>query len=186
MSVSLRDARSAPDDRRWLEGIYRDYLDDLSATETRGGAGSVLFPALAEVGHTGSDQVARWFADRSAHVLLILSNGQPVGFAMVARGAVQPPASVDYRMAEFFVARPHRRRGVGRSAVPLILDRFNGRWEIREALRNTGAVDFWRRTVARYTGGRYRERVHNGEVCQTFVSGPARPAPVTPRTTAVR
>ena len=39
---------------------------------------------------------------------------------------------IDFRMAEFFVARPFRRLGVGRTAVPLVLDRFAGRWQIME------------------------------------------------------
>ena len=69
---------------------------------------------------------------------------------MVARGARagrrQP--RVDYRMAEFFIARTRRRLGIGRTAVQLILNRFAGRWEITEYLRNAGAVSFWRRVVA--------------------------------------
>jgi hypothetical protein len=35
-------------------------------------------------------------------------------------------------------------------------------------------VSFWRRVVAQYTRGNYQERVVNGEVRQTFVSGSAR------------
>ena len=173
VAVSLKDARGEPSGRRWLEANYRDYLDDLAPD------GTGHFPVLGEVGHTGSDQVARWFADRSAQILLIQADGQSTGFAMVSRGAAAGTfagsRAVDYRMAEFFIARPHRRRGIGRTAVPLILDRFAGRWEIQESLRNAAAVSFWRRTVARYTGGRYQERVANGEVRQTFVSGRPRP-----------
>jgi predicted acetyltransferase len=169
VTVSVRDARGQPADRRWIEGVYRDYLDDLAPLNTG------VFPILGEVGHSEPDQLARWFADSSAHLLLILKSAVPAGFAMVARGGPafgRPP--VDYRMAEFFISRPQRRLGVGRTAVPLILDRFAGRWEIVEYQRNPVAVDFWRRVVAQYTRGDYQERVSNGEVRQTFVSGPAR------------
>ena len=89
-------------------------------------------------------------------------------------GTVQPSGGAtrtDYRMAEFFIARPVRRRGVGRSAVRLVLDRFDGSWEIIEYLRNPGAVSFWRKVIALYTGGNYEERVVSGEVRQTFRSG---------------
>jgi predicted acetyltransferase len=55
--------------------------------------------------------------------------------------------------------------------VQLILDRFAGRWEIVEYLRNPGAVNFWRRVVSVYTRGNYQERIVNGEVRQTFESG---------------
>ena len=92
---------------------------------------------------------------------------------MVARGTHRSRASprVDYRMAEFFIARTSRRLGIGRTAVQLILNRFAGRWEITEYLRNPAAVSFWRRVVAGYTRGNYQERIVNGEVRQVFESG---------------
>ena len=73
-----------------------------------------------------------------------------------------------------FISRTFRRRGVGRLAVELILNRFAGRWEITEYLRNPVAVAFWRRVVANYTQGRFQERVLNGEVRQVFESGISR------------
>lgn len=172
MTISIRDARSTPGDRRWIEGVYRDYLDDLAPDATG------VFPSLDEVGHTEPDQLARWFGDPAAQPMTILQAGMPVGFAIVARGASRPGRSpVDFRMAEFFVARSHRRLGVGEHAVRLLLDRFAGRWEIVEVHRNHGAVDFWRRTIRDYTRGDYAERILDGEVRQTFVSGGTRSNP---------
>jgi predicted acetyltransferase len=181
MQVSLRDARSGRNDRRWIEGVYRDYLNDL-APEATG-----LFPALGEVGHREPDLLARWFADRTAQVLTILYNEEPVGFAMVHRRpaglaaapapAPQPtpvsanPGAAEFSMAEFFIARAWRRRGIGSQAVRLLFDRFDGQWLISEHVRNTTAVKFWRRVVAAYTRGQYQERIVDGEVHQRFVSG---------------
>ncbi len=82
--------------------------------------------------------------------------------------------AAEYRMGEFFIAREFRGRGLGQGAVQLILDRFAGRWEITEYQRNAGAVKFWRRVVALYTGGAFQERVINGEVRQSFESGSRR------------
>ena len=79
-------------------------------------------------------------------------------------------------MAEFFIAPPWRRRGIGAQAVRLILDRFTGRWLISELLRNESAVRFWRRVVGTYTGGAYQEAVVDGEVHQRFESGARRRA----------
>jgi predicted acetyltransferase len=169
VTVSVRDARASAEDRRWLEGVYRDYLDDLSPLNTG------IFPALGEVGHSGPDQLTRWFADSSAVPLVIVQAATPVGFAMVARaGTPAQPRSLRFRMAEFFITRPHRRLGIGERAVQLILDRFAGSWEIVEYLRNPGAVSFWRRVVGRYTRGQYQERVQNGEVRHTLESGSSR------------
>jgi predicted acetyltransferase len=165
-TVSVRDAR-AESDRLWIQSVYRDYLDDL-APDTG------VFPVLGEVGHREPDQTHRWFGDPNAFPLIILKAAEPVGFALVARVARTPNHSqprVDYRMAEFFIARTRRRLGIGETAVQLILSRFAGRWEITEYLRNAGAVSFWRRVVAAYTRGSYQERIVNGEVRQVFDSG---------------
>jgi predicted acetyltransferase len=166
VTVSVRDARASDSDRQWIESVYRNYLDDLAPLNTG------IFPVLGEVGHREPDQITRWFSDSTAFVLAILKNSQPVGFAMVARGTSQPGRPpVDFRMAEFFIARSQRRLGIGRTAVQLIFNRFAGRWEITEYLRNPAAVSFWRRVVALYTQGNYQERIVNGEVRQMFQSG---------------
>ena len=165
VTVSVRDARASESDRRWIQGVYRDYLDDL-APDTG------LFPVLGEVGHREPDQILRWFGDPNAFPLIILKATEPVGFAMVARpGPSAAKPRIDYRMAEFFIARTRRRLGIGQTAVQLILSRFAGRWEITEYLRNAGAVSFWRGVVAAYTRGSYQERIVNGEVRQVFESG---------------
>lgn len=171
MTVSVRDARGSATDRRWIEGVYRDYLDDLSPLNTG------IFPTLGEVGHSEPDQITRWFADSSAVPFVILHSTTPVGFAMVARSVAYAHSPSRFRMAEFFIARPHRRLGIGERAVQLILDRFAGSWEIVEYQRNPDAVKFWRRVVGRYTHGLYQERVQNGEVHHTLQSGAARAAP---------
>jgi predicted acetyltransferase len=169
MAVSVRDTRQSRGDRRWIESVYRDYLNDLAPL------GTGMFPVLGEIGHREPDQLASWFADSSTQILTILHNEQPVGFAMVRLG--QPLAirtTIDFSMAEFFIARDWRRRGVGQEAVRLIFDRFSGRWHIMEYLRNPGAVSFWRRVVNSYTEGRYQEQTRDGEVHQSFTSGARR------------
>lgn len=178
MTVSVRDARDTTADRLWIQSVYRDYLDDLAP----GSGVTGTFPALGEIGHREPDQLFRWFGDPNSFPIIILRSTEPVGFALVVRaatgigsgaraGAASPPrAAIDYRMAEFFITRAKRRLGIGATAVRLIFSRFAGRWEITEYLRNTDAVSFWRRVVASYTSGNYRERIVNGEVRQTFES----------------
>jgi predicted acetyltransferase len=173
VTVSVRDARGSARDREWIEGVYRDYLDDLSPLNT----GVFSATSLGEIGYSTSDQLARWFGDSSVTPLVIMRGVEPVGFAIVAQGSgMSGRPGVDFRMAEFFVARSFRRRGIGRLAVELILNRFAGRWEITEYLRNPVAVSFWRRVVANYTQGKFQERVTNGEVRQVFESGLSRPS----------
>jgi predicted acetyltransferase len=181
--VSVRDSRNTREDRHWIESVYRDYLNDLAPAATG------IFPALGEIGHRIPDQLMRWYADPSAQVMTILYGDQRAGFAMVnqrlrqsagvgmaaAVGADSPSGPTpEYSMAEFFIARPWRRRGIGAQAVRLLLDRFTGQWLITEHLLNATAVKFWRRVVAAYTGSKFQERIVNGEVHQRFESGSRR------------
>jgi predicted acetyltransferase len=173
VAVSIRDAQGSSDDRKWIQSVYPDYLNDLSMLNTG------IFPVLGEFGHREPDLLARWFADDRAHPLLILKSDTPAGFALVVRPlnvASGKPPIVDYRMSEFFVLAKYRRLGIGRDAAQLILNRFSGQWEVTEYLRNGDAVRFWRNVIAAYTRGQYTERITNGEVRQVFrsMNSPAR------------
>jgi len=165
MPVSVRTTDSSGSDRRWIEGVYRDYLNDLSPD------GTGAFPSLGEIGHRASDLLGTWFNDPAAQVITIVHEDRPVGFALIhVRHPLDAGGVASHDMAEFFIAPPWRRRGLGQAAVRLILDRFSGQWHIMEDLRNARAVNFWRRVVRDYTGGDYRERSSNGELHQHFLT----------------
>ena len=164
MIISVRSASDRPSDLAWIEQQLPRYLEDQGLS-----AGSGVFRVLPEYGHAGPDQLRGWLSEPGATLFTIVDGREPAGFALVlARPSGSP--GVDYRMAEFYIARELRRRGFGRSAARLILDRFGGRWEIIQNQRNTGAVAFWRRTLAQYTRGNYREAAAHGEVRQLFGS----------------
>ncbi|HEU0031643.1 MAG TPA: GNAT family N-acetyltransferase [Kofleriaceae bacterium] len=85
-------------------------------------------------------------ADRSP--FLIRVDGKWAGFVFVNQHIVAPPG--DHAIAEFFVLRKYRRRGVGVKAAHATLDEFPGRWEIRVMLENVPAQKFWRRVLLDY------------------------------------
>ena len=170
MSVSIRDARHAREDRAWIERAYRDYLDDLAA----GGTG--VFPALTVTGQGTSDLLGPWFRDERSAPFVILRENRPAGFALVQQTTPSgrgPTAA--FRLTEFFIQADSRGLGLGRAAATLLFDRFDGEWLVTESTGHHGAVAFWRRVIAGYTRGRYRERMANGEVQHRFRSQP-RPA----------
>jgi predicted acetyltransferase len=169
MSVTLRDAKRSDEDQLWIQSVYPEYLDELAEVSA---SGTGVFPVFGEHGARHAELLARWFRDDRSHPLLILDAGRAAGFALIARPPVgtAAPEAAEYRMAEFFIRRAFRRRGVGRLAASLIFSRFAGRWEIIEAMANVDAVRFWRSTVMQYTRGRYDERVRDGEVRQRFQS----------------
>jgi predicted acetyltransferase len=127
-----------------------------------------MFPAKGEHGEREQELMARWFADETSHPLLILKNDKPAGFALVSRPPRHQRQEVDFRMADFFITPRSRRLGIGRDAAALIFNRFAGTWEIVEFVYNKPAVSFWRAIVGGYTGGKFKERVSQGEVHQVL------------------
>jgi predicted acetyltransferase len=115
-----------------------------------------------EVGQDGrfADQALGRYLDGAPHhhAWLFQAAGQLAGFALVAeRSRLTGEAGV-CDMAEFFVMRRHRRRGIGRAAAIASFDRFRGRrWEVRQRDGNPAASIFWRNVIDRYTRGAYRD-----------------------------
>ena len=58
-------------------------------------------------------------------------------------------------IAEFWVMRKYRRRGVGKAAATLVFDRFPSKWEVLQHGGNRPSYLFWEKVIDRYTGGQY-------------------------------
>lgn len=89
--------------------------------------------------------------------LLILVDGQIAGFILKHRYSWLDDADLPHFVAEFFVMRKWRHRGVGRLAAAELFRRYAGRWEVAQEPENTTAQHFWRRVIAEQTQGQYEE-----------------------------
>src|SRR5262249_60465311 len=85
------------------------------------------------------------------------------GFGRVTRGSPATSAPDDLAVAEFFVLRSYRRRGVGRQAARRLWDTVRGNWVVRVSDANRGGLDFWRDVVREYGGGRCAETTRPGQ-----------------------
>lgn len=97
-----------------------------------------------------------WRRDGRYH-FVVRVDGRPAGFALVrelpAVGGL--PAR---EMAEFFVLRLYRRRGIGTRVARALFARFPGRWELSVLTWNVTARPFWRRLIRRVAVGRLSTR----------------------------
>lgn len=119
-----------------------------------------------DVGQDGrfADALFSRYATRGAeqHELLVYAAERLVGFAIVTERSRLTGQTGICDMAEFFVMRRYRRRGVGHAAAAAVFDRFRGRrWEVRQQDGNANATAFWRKVIADYTAGNYQERRWN-------------------------
>jgi len=128
-----------------LEGLMQFYLYDFSEMEPDGSDDFEFEP-------NGLFHPYRYLPDYWREAgrtpLVIRRDGRPVGFALLNQHSHRDGGHVERNMAEFFVARKHRRHGVASQAVRLILAANPGRWEVAVVARNAAAQSFWPRAIA--------------------------------------
>jgi len=125
-------------------------------------------------GSFGGERLDRHFADPMCHPFLIRVAGKLAGFAIhEGRSRLSNETGIN-DVAEFFVMKQYRRRGVGADVACALFDRFHGAWEVRQVGANAPARSFWRSVIARYTAGDYAEHEHSSDqfrgTVQSFVS----------------
>jgi len=144
--ISLGPATKA--ERAALDNLMQLYIYDWSELRPLDVADDGRFPDYP---------LDAYWKDAWRHPLLLRVDGRLAGFALVSARSRLTGAEGVFDMAEFFVMRRFRRKGVGLAAAAAAFDRFRGPWEIRQRDEATAATAFWRRAVDRYTGGSYRE-----------------------------
>jgi predicted acetyltransferase len=136
-----------PDAREVLANLFQLYTHDFS--EQWGGE------SRGELEDDGRFEaypfLDSYWAEPGRVPLLLRVAGRIAGFCLINRhhhGAMP----VDWNVAEFFVVRKHRRRGVGGAAARRIFAERPGVWEVAVARRNLGALAFWRSAIAAQPG----------------------------------
>jgi predicted acetyltransferase len=105
-----------------------------------------------------------YWTEPGRHPYLIRVDGNWAGFALVDEYSHFPANTEPTRaIAEFFVMRKYRRRGLGTRMARELFIRFPGRWEIAEMRQNLDAQAFWRRVIGEFTGGRFEEHQLDNE-----------------------
>ena len=136
-----------PQARPIFENLFQLYTHDFSEQWAGREDGELeadgRFPQYVPLDSYWSD------ADRTP--LLIRVEGYLAGFALI-NTVSHSGLPVDHAVAEFFVARKHRRFGVGLAAAVKIVGHRPGQWEMAVARRNTAALPFWRKVAAEVAG----------------------------------
>jgi predicted acetyltransferase len=102
-----------------------------------------------------------YWTESNRKAFLFRMDGAWAGLALIFTGD-------PHDVAEFFVMRKYRRRGVGAEAAALLFDRFPGGWTVRQQLWNPAATAFWRNAIP-YP---FHEVVEPPDVVQSFTVPP--------------
>jgi predicted acetyltransferase len=165
-SVTLEAA--TPDEAPVLANLLGLYMHDLS---------DVFSIQVGADGAFRYEKLPLFWSEPDTHFpFLIYSGARLAGFALVTRGSpvTDDPEKLD--VAEFFVLRGYRRKGVGRQAACLLWDRLPGAWVVRVAEANRAGLPFWSATIGEYTGGAFSESRRPGWHVFSFTSANVRRA----------
>jgi predicted acetyltransferase len=149
--VDVEVVEALDDDRTVVRRLLQLYHYDFSEID-----GSDVNPH-GEYLHRYFDE---YWIDSDRKAFLFRVEGALAGFALVFTG--EP-----HDIAEFFVMRKYRRRGVGAQAAAFLFGRFPGRWTVRQHLTNRGATAFWRKAI-RYP---FQEHQQGTDIVQSFTAG---------------
>lgn len=133
MSITIMPAQ--PSDRPIIANLIQLYLYDMTEF--------MPFP----VGVDGRFEYD--FFDRFWRFpYLIYEGNEIVGFALVIDECPLTGRKPCFFMAEFFILKAYRGRGLGRDALQTILPRHSGEWHLGVPTQNLAALAFWQKALA--------------------------------------
>lgn len=122
-----------------------------------------------ESGRFGYRYLDHYWTEKGRHPFLIMQDNIIVGFVLINQHILLPENTGGFALAEFFVLKRHRRKGVGKAAAFMAFDQFPGKWEISVYRKNQPAVQFWDKAVREYTKRNYKEKEQEGFLGQKAI-----------------
>lgn len=155
LTMKIEVSPASTDDKSLLQRMMEFYLYDFSEFGKSD---------LDSHGCFGYSYLDHYWEEKDRHPFIVRVDGKLAGFVLVNKHTSLP--GNEWSIAEFFIMRKYRRRGVGKAVAFYLFDRFRGKWEVQEMEANLPAQHFWRKVIAEYTGGQYRETHLNNELCK--------------------
>ena len=95
------------------------------------------------------DDIEKYFENDNNKEFFILKENEIAGFMLIdlsnEKNIVQ----------EMFILNNYKRKGVGKTAVSILFDKFKGNWEIKSLLCSENAEKFWISSVKEYTNNQF-------------------------------
>lgn len=122
-------------------------------------------------GRFGYSRLPLYWSVADRHPFLVRMNGRLAGLILVKRGSEISGDATVWDMAEFFILRGYRKRGIGTQVAHQIWEQFPGRWEVRVMESNLLAFRFWVNAISKFTGETVRpSRIERGTECWRLFS----------------
>lgn len=105
----------------------------------------------------GYKYLDHYWTEAGRHPFVINIDEKIAGFVLVRNYYNSDLKDSVNSIAEFFVMRKYRKRGIGKEAAFRMFTLFPGIWEVAEVEENRPAQGFWRKIIHAYTQGNFEE-----------------------------
>lgn len=99
-----------------------------------------------------------WQTDE-AFPFMIRYKGELAGFVIVDKKGSDD--KIDFNMAQFYIIRKFKGKGLGKFVAHHCFNMFRGTWEVMVMPHNRGAYQFWKKTISSYTNDTATEYTRN-------------------------
>lgn len=110
---------------------------------------------INEYGYFGYSHIDDYWNKKGGYPFFIRVDGKLAGLVLVRSCCEYINLPGPHNIAEFFVMKKYRRKGVGKAAAVKVFDMFPGGWEVSQWSNNLPARKFWEKVVDEYTNGKY-------------------------------
>ncbi len=141
--MKLEVIPAAPDQEPILANLLELYAHDFSEFHNL---------ELGPDGRFGYKHLSLYWREPGRYPFLAKVDGQLAGLVLVKRMEEGSGNEVVWDMAEFFVVRGYRRRGIGTGVAHEVWRRFPGRWQVRVMESNGAAHRFWTQAISEFVG----------------------------------
>lgn len=131
---------------------------------------------IDEQGRFGYPPLPLYWSEPGRHPFLVKVDGKLGGLVLVKTGSEASGHPAVWDMAEFFVIRGCRRRGIGTRVAHEVWRRLPGPWEVRVMHANVAAQRFWEEAIATFVGQAIRPvRMEKDGTCWSLFSFVSKP-----------
>jgi ribosomal-protein-alanine N-acetyltransferase len=97
----------------------------------------------------------KYWEDKSSFPFLVRYQNEIVGFVIIDKKGSD--SEIDFNMAQFFILRKFKNKGIGSYIAQECFKKFPGIWEVMVIPGNEGAYRFWRAAIKNYTQNNFTE-----------------------------
>lgn len=97
----------------------------------------------------------KYWQSEESFPFLIRYKGELAGFVIVDKKGSDK--QIDFNMAQFFILRKFKNKGIGTYIACYCFDKFKGIWEVMVKPENKGAYQFWKTVITQYTNNNFTE-----------------------------